>query len=99
MSVDKLAQKLISWISDTVSAAGGKGVVVGLSGGLDSSVAAVLCRHAFPGAILGLILPCHSDKSDREHAELVADRFNLPVKVVVLDEVFNALVKLLPGEG
>jgi NAD+ synthetase len=99
VSVDKLAQKLISWISDTVSAAGGKGVVVGMSGGLDSSVAAVLCRHAFPEAILGLILPCHSDEKDKEHAELVAGRFNIPVKVVGLDEVFEALVKLLPGEG
>jgi NAD+ synthase len=98
LSVVELAQKLTSWIRETVSAAGGKGVVVGMSGGLDSSVAAVLCQRAYPEATLGVIMPCHSDNIDREHAALVAARFHIPVEVVVLDEVFDTLVKVLPDE-
>lgn len=98
-SIDELAQKLISWIRETVLAAGGKGVVLGMSGGIDSSVAAVLSKRAFPEAILGVIMPCHSSNIDREHAELVAARFNIPTKVVVLDEVFDILIKALPGDG
>lgn len=98
LSVEKLTQKLISWISETVSAAGGKGVVVGMSGGLDSSVAAVLCHRAFPETTVGVIMPCHSDRIDREHAELVAGKFHIPAEIVVLDEVFDTLVKILPGE-
>ncbi len=99
LSVEELAKKLISWIRETVSAAGGKGVVVGISGGVDSCVAAVLCKRAFPEVTLGVIMPCHSSKVDREHAELVATKFDIPVKVVVLDKVFDALVKALPGNG
>jgi len=99
LSVEALAQKLTSWIRETVSQAGGKGVVVGMSGGVDSSVAAVLCKRAFPKAILGVIMSCHSSNIDREHAELVAARFHVPVKVVVLDEVFDILIKALPGDG
>jgi len=99
LSIEELAKKLISWISAMVSAAGSKGVVVGMSGGIDSSVAAVLCKRAFPEATLGVIMPCHSDKIDREHAELVAAEFHVPVKVVALDEVFDALVKVFPSEG
>ncbi len=99
LSVEELAQKLVAWIRQTVSAAGGKGVVVGMSGGIDSCVAAVLCKRAFPEAILGVIMPCHSSKADRAHAELVATKFDISVKVVVLDKVFDALVKALPGTG
>jgi len=99
VSVEELAKKLISWIRETVSAVGGKGVVLGISGGVDSCVAAVLCKRAFPGATLGVIMPCHSNKVDREHAELVARKFDIPVKVVVLDKVFDTLVKALPGNG
>jgi len=97
LSVEELAKKLVSWTSETVSAAGCTGVVVGVSGGLDSSVAAVLCQRAFPEATLGVIMPCHSDKIDTEHAKLVVGKFHIPVEIVVLDEVFDTLVKVLPG--
>lgn len=99
LSVEELARKLTSWIGETVSAVGSKGVVVGMSGGIDSSVAAALCQRAYPEATLGIIMPCHSDKMDREHADLVAAKFRIPVEVVVLDEVFDTLAKVLPGEG
>ena len=98
-SAQELVQKLISWIGDTVASAGAKGVVLGMSGGIDSSVAAVLCKRAFPQATLGVILPCHSMAIDREHAELIANKFNIPVRVVVLDEPFDSLIKSLPDEA
>jgi NAD+ synthase len=98
-SIQEIAQKLISWIGNTVASSGGKGAVLGMSGGIDSSVAAVLCTRAFPEATLGVIMPCHSMDIDREHAELVADKFNIPVKIVILNEVFDALINALPDEG
>jgi NAD+ synthase len=98
-SIEESAQKLTLWIKETVLAAGGKGVVLGISGGVDSSVAAVLSKRAFPESILGVIMPCHSSKIDREHAELIAAKFNILVKVVVLDEVFDGLIRALPDNG
>lgn len=98
-SVQELSQKLISWIGNTVISAAGKGVVLGMSGGIDSSVAAVLCKRAFPESTLGVVIPCHSQHIDREHAELVAKKFNIPVKMVVLDEAYDSLIKCLPAEG
>jgi len=97
LSVEKLAQNITSWIKDTVSAAGGKGVVVGLSGGVDSAVVVVLCKRAFADSTLGVIMPCHSDKSDREQAELVAEKFAIPTEVVILDGVYDSLLEALPA--
>jgi NAD+ synthase len=93
MSIEKLAQGIVSWIKKSVLAARGSGVVFGMSGGVDSSVVAVLCQKAFPNTSLGIIMPCHSNILDKKHAELVANEFHISNKVIVLDKVFNKLVK------
>ncbi|MBA7669066.1 NH(3)-dependent NAD(+) synthetase [subsurface metagenome] len=99
MNTEQIADKLISWIRDKVSSSGCKGVVVGLSGGLDSSVLAVLCHRAFPQSMLGVLMPCYSNQEDTEHAHAVATKFSIPTKTVILDTVFDALLKALPGDG
>jgi NAD+ synthase len=98
MDSAKIAEKLVSWIKERVAAAGSKGVVMGLSGGMDSSVAAVLCQRAFPQDMLGVIMPCHSSNQDVEHAQALAQRFSIPVKTIVLDSTFDTLLKALPDE-
>jgi len=96
MNTEQVADKLISWIKDTVLAAGCKGAVVGMSGGLDSSVVAVLCCRALPQNTLGVIMPCRSSQKDQEHASAIADKFSIPTKIVILDIVFDTLLKALP---
>jgi len=98
MDTWQIVEKLIPWIRDKVLTAGCKGIVLGMSGGIDSSVLAVLCQRAFPQNILGVLMPCHSSQEDEEHARTVASQFAIPTEKVVLDTVFDALVKALPGE-
>jgi NAD+ synthase len=98
MNSEQLAEKLVSWIKDKTLAAGGKGVVLGLSGGLDSSVVAVLCQRAFPKNTLAVLMPCYSNQENVAHARMVAEKFSLPTKTVVLDSVFDALLKVLPDD-
>jgi NAD+ synthase len=98
MNTEQLAEKLILWIRDKVSAAGCKGVVIGISGGLDSSVLAVLCHRAFPHSMLGLLMPCYSSQEDTEHARTMVSKFSIPIKIVVLDTVFDTLLKSLPDD-
>jgi len=98
MNTEQLAEKLTSWIRDKVLAAGCKGVVVGMSGGLDSSVLAVLCHRAFPQSMFGVVMPCHSSHEDGEHAQAVASKFSIPTKIGVLDTVFDTLLKTLPDD-
>jgi NAD+ synthase len=70
--------------------------VFGLSGGLDSSVVAALCKRAFAEEILGVIMPCYSIPEDAEHARLVAGKFAIPTREVVLDGVLDTLLEVLP---
>ena len=98
MNYQQLTEKLVSWIRDKIVTAGGTGAVVGLSGGLDSSVAAVLSRRAFPRNMLALIMPCHSAEEDLEHAQVLADQFSIPTKTVTLDTTCDTLLKALPDD-
>ena len=68
-----------------------KGVVLGLSGGLDSAVVAALCKRVYPEDTLCLIMPCYSNPVDEEDAKLVSKKLNLRVEKVVLDPVYDAL--------
>lgn len=94
-----VAANLVSWLQEQVRSAGAGGAVVGLSGGVDSAVVAALCRRAFGEHVLGLIMPCHSDPRDREDALLVAETFHLPYKEIVLDDVFDLLLRLFDPAG
>jgi len=99
MNTEELAKKLVSWIRDRVLAAGCEGVVMGMSGGLDSSVLAVLCYRAFPQSMLGILMPCYNSQEEVEHAQAVANQFSIPTRTVVLDNVLDALFRVLPDNG
>ncbi len=98
MDTRQLVERLISWIRDKVLAAERRGIVVGMSGGLDSSVLAVLCQRAFPQSMLGVLMPCHSSQEDGEHAQIVASKFSIPTRIVVLDTVFDTLLRALASD-
>ena len=96
MNIEALAEKLTSWIRDEITARGSLGAVVGISGGIDSSVLAVLCQRAFPRNTLGVLIPCHSNPEDKAHARAVAEKFDIPTVEVVLDEIYSTLLEKLP---
>lgn len=97
--MEHLAARLVGWLKDKAKEAGAMGLVFGMSGGIDSSVAAVLCKRAFPDATLGLLIPCHSFGGDMEHARLVADKFGIPTETVTIDAVYDSLMSVLPADA
>ncbi|MEA4882399.1 MAG: NAD(+) synthase [Clostridia bacterium] len=101
MDCEKVADTLVGWLREQVSAARCRGMVFGLSGGLDSAVVAGLGMRAIPDECLGVIMPCHSDPGDVQDAQLVASAFGLPVITYELgpayDLHFANLSKLLSG--
>lgn len=99
MNEEELTAKLVTWIREKVVSARCKGVVVGMSGGIDSSVVTVLSHRAFPQNMFGMLMPCYSSQEDAEHTMAVANKFSMPTKTVVIDTVFDTLLKVLPDDN
>lgn len=93
MIAEKETHRIVRWLQDYVKESGARGAVLGLSGGLDSSVVAVICKKAFPNHCLCVSMPCYSLPEDAAHAEMVAKEFGIEFKTVVLDKVYDAFLE------
>ncbi|MFH2145373.1 MAG: NAD+ synthase [Candidatus Omnitrophota bacterium] len=91
--VDK---KIVLWLRRKVKEAGARGVVFGLSGGVDSAVVAALVKKAVGTRHLALILPCHSHKSASLDAMKIIRKLKLNIKTVDLTKLFDYFTKILP---
>jgi NAD+ synthase len=91
--MDATANEITNWLRQRVTAAGARGLVVGLSGGIDSAVVVRLCQLATPGKVLGAVMPCHSDPRDESDARLVAEHFDVPTVRVDLGPTYDQLVE------
>jgi NAD+ synthase len=94
--MQELTDKLVNWIKEQVTTARRKGVVLGLSGGLDSSVVAVLCKRSFPNDTLAAIMPCYSSAVDIAHAQIVAKKFQITTDIIYLEETLDSILNALP---
>lgn len=85
------SEALVAWMRQRAAEAGARGLVVGLSGGIDSAVVIRLCQLATPDHVLGVIMPCYSDPRDEADARLVADHFGIPAVRLDLAPTFDRL--------
>jgi NAD+ synthase len=87
---DRIAARLVEIVGRELRR---RGVVIALSGGVDSSVCAALAVRAFgPGRIFGLMLPEHdSSPHSLTRATLVADQFAIRFAVEDIAPTLEAL--------
>jgi NAD+ synthase len=83
---------MAEWLRARVHEAGARGIVVGLSGGVDSAVVARVSQMACPDGVMTVIMPAGSDPQDAEDAKLLAGAFDLPVMTIDLTRPFEALL-------
>jgi hypothetical protein len=91
-----VAHHISQWMRQRVDEAGAQGIVVGLSGGVDSAVVVGLARRAVGENVLGVLMPCHSQPVDAEFALLVAEAFTVKTATVSLGPVYDTFVAALP---
>lgn len=96
----KLAEDIQNWIANYVKSAGLKGVVLGLSGGIDSAVTAGLSVKALGKEnVIAIGLPIESLPQDLEDAKLVADHLGIKLYIADLTDAFKEFIKVNPIEG
>ncbi len=91
----KYLDYLVEWIKEQVSVAGMKGVIVGLSGGVDSSVVAALAKKAFPKNSLGVYMPCGDMGQDLIDAREVAKTIDIKTTTVDITNAFDEMSKVV----
>lgn len=92
--------KIKHFIKDYVEKSKAKGIVLGLSGGIDSSTAAALSALAIGGdKVLGLLLPEKEtyNKKDIGDAKLVAEKFGLNTETIDITPVLEAIQNTIPA--
>jgi NAD+ synthase len=93
-----MKDKITKWIKKQVQDAKAEGIVMGLSGGVDSAVVAALSKSAVgKDKLLCLFMPCHSHGSDVQDANMVARNLGIKLEEVDLSKAFDALIEILPG--
>jgi len=92
-------RRIKRFIKDYVQKSKAKGIVIGLSGGIDSSTASALAALAIGGdKVTALNMPENEtyNATDIKHAELVAKKFGFKLETVDITPVLEACYGSLP---
>lgn len=93
--MQKKIDAIVTWLTEQVEQTKVEGLIVGLSGGLDSAVVAHLMERACPGRALAVIMPIHSNPDDLVDAQAVVETSGIQSLTVDLttthDQMFQAI--------
>ncbi len=97
----KVEKEILAFIRKTVADSGSKGAVIGLSGGIDSSVVgALLVRALGKKNVVGILMPAsHTPRQDNEDARMLAKIWGIKTFEIPIDPIFSAFEKSLPKAG
>lgn len=95
-NVASYAGRIAAWIREKVNQAHRKGVVLGMSGGIDCCVVARLCQLAEVDVLL-VLMPYGDDMkntSSMDHAMELIEKFNFPYRTFNIKPAVDALLVL-----
>jgi NAD+ synthase len=98
LDIQKSVELICNFIKTKLDESKTDGLVIGLSGGIDSSVVAYLCANVVESdKILGLILPSKTTSNeDIEDAIIVAENLGIKYKTLQIDELVDPFPKMCP---
>ena len=96
--MEKKVELMVQWLQDKVKEAKADGLVVGLSGGIDSSVVAHLIQRACPGTSIGVIMPISSNEQDAKDALKAVETSGIHHFQMDLTTVHRDLLSVIDGK-
>ncbi|MGB9801715.1 MAG: NAD+ synthase [Arcobacter sp.] len=99
MEWKNIKEQLIVFLKDEVKKAGLQRVTVGLSGGLDSAIVAILSKEAFGANMSCVLMPSHySSEGSVSHALEVCKKFDIDYEIVEIAPMVEAHEKFMNGD-
>jgi NAD+ synthase len=98
-SLHEVRDLIVVFVSDIVDDAGADGAVIGLSGGIDSTLTAYLAVEALgPDAVHGLVMPSSANESDNmSDAERVAEEIGIAYDVIDIEPIVDGITDAYPA--
>ncbi len=99
LDLSEIEKRIRRFIKKYVENSGADGIVVGLSGGIDSSTTAALSSLSIGGdRVLGLMLPEKEtyNPKDIDDAKLVAEKFGVKTQICDITPVLESFYKTIP---
>ncbi|EMY2840483.1 NAD+ synthase [Campylobacter coli] len=94
MNCEKISQTLCEFIQHKVKDSGLNGVVLGLSGGIDSALVATLCKKALGENVFALLMPTKfSNQENLNDALKLCQELNLKYKIIEIQDILEAFLK------
>ncbi|RTI85983.1 NAD+ synthase [Campylobacter jejuni] len=94
MDWQKITEKMCDFIQEKVKNSQSQGVVLGLSGGIDSALVATLCKIALKENVFALLMPTQiSNKANLEDALRLCADLNLEYKIIEIQSILDAFIK------
>ena len=92
--IKNIKQNLMSFLKEEVLKTGLKKVTLGLSGGLDSAVVAVLCKEVFDDNLNCVLMPSQfSSKASIDDAVELCKKFDIKYEIVSIEPMLSAYLK------
>jgi len=100
MNWKNIKEQLTEFLKKEVSNTGLEKVVVGISGGLDSAVVAVLCKEVFGDNMHGVLMPSkYSSQSSIDDAIELCKKFNISYETVNISPMVDGYFDNIEGES
>ena len=88
-----LEKFLVKFLQDEVLKTSLKRAVVGLSGGIDSAVVAILAQKAFKDNLLCILMPSQfSSKESIDDAKELSEKFNIKHEIISIEPMLKAYI-------
>lgn len=96
--MEQTINQIVKWLQEKVKDTGVKGLLVGLSGGLDSAVVVNLIKRACPDSSLAVVMPIQSNPDDMKDAKKTIAQSGIQNMEVDLTQSHDVLYKTITDQ-